>query len=424
MLEFLFFGRLDREKWRDAIIAMLQHFSIVTSNPQSGVRNIGDTKMPNNSYTSSHSVPWSDGELPFVLHIFGKGSYEKKILQLAEKYPQHIIYYWFETLEFIKKIAQQCDYALMPSLFLETFGLSAVNALARWLPVIAYQQWGMAPFVLNTYNLWSDTGSPTVHLIAMMEKLLAQWSHNDSKKCREIAGKYSKKERIHKINKLIYPTWTATHAVLRGRLSSEISDSSQWQKKKFLLVTDFVTKIGGIETYVHDVAALLTEQWHTVEIIWSSWWKIKISRIFSMLLSICNMGFAGKLQKKIDIFAPDIIRCHSVLRHIGRLWLRVINTSKAHKWMMYHDLWYIAPFPHSIYSEKHIPVSLSWSDFSANIRNPMKKLLVFGKRCLIKLLWKQLKQFNTHLVPSDFMMDYIAKETDSSISRLPHFIQE
>jgi glycosyltransferase involved in cell wall biosynthesis len=66
-----------------------------------------------------------------VLHIFGKGAYEKKIIPLAEQYPQHIIYYGFQPLDSIKNIATQCDYCLMPSLFLETFGLSAVNALAQ-----------------------------------------------------------------------------------------------------------------------------------------------------------------------------------------------------------------------------------------------------------------------------------------------------
>lgn len=69
--------------------------------------------------------------LPFVLHIFGSGEYEQKVLELAEQFPEHIIYYGFQPLEHIKKIAEQCDYCLMPSLFLETFGLSAVNALSR-----------------------------------------------------------------------------------------------------------------------------------------------------------------------------------------------------------------------------------------------------------------------------------------------------
>jgi glycosyltransferase involved in cell wall biosynthesis len=415
MLQFLFFGRLDKEKWRDAIIAMIEHFAIVSSNPQISMRSLKDRKSSNNSYASAYSVPESDGQFPFVFHIFGKGRHEQDILNLAKRYPVHIIYYGFQPLETIKNTAKKCDYCLMPSHFLETFWLSAINALSRWLPVIGYQQWGMTPFVLDAYNLWSNTGSPAVHLIAMMEKLLLQWPHNDSEICKKIAEKYGKKEWIQKINKLMYPTWIT---------SSSLRHSSQWHNQKILLVTDFLDKMGGIETYVHDVAMLLTEQWHTVEIVWSSWWKTKISRIFSMLLSTCNVFFAWKLQKKINTFQPDIIRCHSVLRYIGWLWLHMINRSRAQKWIMYHDLWYISAFPHTISNEKDIPATLSWNDFSSAIDKSIQKLFVFGKRYLLKLIWKQLKKFDTQLVPSNFMTNYIAKESNSSIIILPHFIQE
>jgi len=108
MIQLLYFGRLDQEKWRDAIIAMIEHFSSVTSRSDT-TRSIGDI-LPHNSYTSPPSSRRSDNKLPFVLHIFGKWSYEKKILQLAEQYPQHIIYYGFQPLSSVKKIAQQCDW--------------------------------------------------------------------------------------------------------------------------------------------------------------------------------------------------------------------------------------------------------------------------------------------------------------------------
>ncbi len=372
-IQLLFFWRLDQEKWREAIIAMIKYF--------------GDIQITS---------------LPFVFHIFGKWSYEKKILQLAEQYPQHIIYYGFQPIDTVKKTAAQCDYCLMPSLFLETFGLSAVNALARWLPVIWYQQWGMQPFVLDTYNLWSNPGSPDVQLIAMVERLLAKWNHNDSKKCRDIAKKYSKKERIHNFNTLAQSAW-----------------------KKILLVTDFVSKIGGIETYIHDVAALLTEQWYTVHILGSSWGKTKSSRIFSMLLSTCNVFFAWKLRKKIQDFQPDIIWCHSVLRHIGWLGLSAINKSSAHKRIMYHDLWYFHPFPHTVTHPSQMPASLKWHDFSASIKNPIMKFFVWGKWLLLKKIQKQLTQFDHHLVPSQFMKKYIEYNyAKNDVTILSHFIQK
>ena len=36
-----------------------------------------------------------------------------------------------------------------------------------------------------------------------------------------------------------------------------------------------------------------------------------------MALSVYNIFFAYKLRKKIQQFQPDIVWCHSVLRHIG-----------------------------------------------------------------------------------------------------------
>jgi len=383
MIQFVFFGRLDKEKWRDAIIAMLKHFA--------------DTETKT---------------LPFVFHVFGKWSYENQLIKLAQRYPKHIIYYGFQPLDIIKKTAEQCDYCLMPSVFLETFGLSAVNALARWLPVIGYQKGGMTPFVLDEYNLLSDTGSLDVHLVTMIEKLIKKWSHNDRKRCEDIAKKYSKKQRIQNFTTILDPSLRLP----AGR------QGSGWQK--ILLVTDFTNKLGGIETYVHDVAALLTEQWHTVEIIGSSWRKNTGGIIISMALSVYNIFFAYKLRKKIQQFQPDIVWCHSVLRHIGWAWLRVINKSKATKWMMYHDLWYFAPFPHAINDITQIPQSIDRKDFSQDINNPFIKVLVFGKWLLLKLLQKELKKFDMHLVPSVFMEDVVAINYSEKVTVLPHFIQE
>lgn len=401
MIQFIYFWRLDKEKWRDAIIGMMEDFL----------------------------EQW---KLPFVLHIFGKGSYEAKIIEVAKQAPEHIIYYGFQSLETIKKTAEQCDYCLMPSLFLETFGLSAVNALSRWLPVIGYQQWGMTPFVLDAYNLWSVPGSPRVQLIAMMEKLITQWAHGEYKTCQKIATNYSKKQWIERFDTLSVTSrnewqWMTRSIEDNKQANSYTSpySSSKWQKsKKILLVTDFITKLGGIETYVHDVAQLLRQQWYTVDIIGSSWWKTKIGRLLSMVASSCNVLFAYRLHRKIQQFSPDVIRCHSVLRYVGWLPLHVINNTPAAKRMMYHDLWYFHPFPHKVTNEIQIPASLDWKDFSSSINNFVMKFFVRWKRILLKAICKQLKKFDQHLVPSEFMTRAVVKNYNNNLIVLPHFIQE
>lgn len=73
--------------------------------------------------------------LPFVLTVFGSGKYEKEIKKLDHR-DKNIHYYGFQSLDVIKQHAKHSQYILMPSLFLETFGLSALNALSRGIPVI------------------------------------------------------------------------------------------------------------------------------------------------------------------------------------------------------------------------------------------------------------------------------------------------
>lgn len=143
-----------------------------------------------------------------------------------------------------------------------------------------------------------------------------------------------------------------------------------------------------------------------------------------MLFSACNIFFALKLRKKLQDFQPDIIWCHSVLRHIGRLGLSAINTSSAQKRMMYHDLGYFHPFPHAVTQENQIPASLGWKDFSTSINNPVTKFFVRGKWMLLQKIQKQLKKFDQHLVPSEFMEDFVHKNYGEKVTVLPHFIQE
>lgn len=78
-------------------------------------------------------------KLPFVITIFGAGKYEQAIKKLSYK-DKNIHYFGFQSLDIIKQHAKQSDYILMPSLFLETFGLSALNALSRGMPVIGYKK--------------------------------------------------------------------------------------------------------------------------------------------------------------------------------------------------------------------------------------------------------------------------------------------
>ncbi|MDR0607141.1 MAG: glycosyltransferase [Candidatus Peribacteria bacterium] len=49
-------------------------------------------------------------------------------------------YFGRQPLEKIQSYLQNIDYCLMPSECLESFGLSALNALSRGIPVIGYKK--------------------------------------------------------------------------------------------------------------------------------------------------------------------------------------------------------------------------------------------------------------------------------------------
>ncbi len=50
------------------------------------------------------------------------------------------------------------DFVMMPSKFLETFGLSALDFAQFGIPTIGYKKGGVAPFVLDDLNISAYAG--------------------------------------------------------------------------------------------------------------------------------------------------------------------------------------------------------------------------------------------------------------------------
>jgi hypothetical protein len=89
--------------------------------------------------------------------------------------------------------------------------------------------------------------------------------HDERKHCQKIAADYSKKQWVERFRKLCFgdtkiATSSGNSARLLAKKMSNVVGMPEKNPKKILLVTDFITKLGGIETYVHDVAQLLTQQ--------------------------------------------------------------------------------------------------------------------------------------------------------------------
>lgn len=379
MLGLLYFGRLEKEKWFDAIIDMILKFE----------------------------ENWQ--ALPFELFIFGAGSGEAKIQELASKHKQ-IHFFWRKDLATIKRYVENCNYCLMPSECLESFWLSALNAMKRWLPVIWYARWGLKDFISNELDLTHQTGHTTGEkLYNLIEKLI------------------NKKDSIIINSQLSIINYESNARIVHFHALA-------WKSvKKIIIVSDFINKIGGIETYINDVKTLLEQHGYEVELCG---WKLpsgilgKIAKYLWIITGLGNFREAIKLQLKIKKMKPDLIRYNSVMRYLGRAPIEISKNTSAKKWMMFHDLGYFYPFPSQLTHEHQIKTPLTLKHFLASYltSNPLKKLAIIGKYISLLFIKKQLeKRMDTFLVPSDFMKDIVHKSyhiSNDKIVTFPHFIQE
>jgi glycosyltransferase involved in cell wall biosynthesis len=63
------------------------------------------------------------------LDIFGRGSLLQAVQEFADRY-SNITYHGFQNKSIVFETWKESDYCLMPSRFLETFGLSALDSLS------------------------------------------------------------------------------------------------------------------------------------------------------------------------------------------------------------------------------------------------------------------------------------------------------
>ena len=374
MVWLLYFGRLEKEKWIDGIIDMIEMFE---KNKQ---------------------------ELPFELFIFGSGSREKRIQELASKHT-NIYFFGRQSLETIKRYVENCNYCLIPSECLETFGLSALTAIKLWLPPIGYAKWGLKEFISQELDLTHQHGQTT-------------W------------------EKLHNLIVNLQPsTWNLKPVTSYWKDSRVVRFHALAGKnvKKILIVSDFINRIWWIETYINDVKELLEHHGYEVELCgWTvpSWLLGKCMKYLGIITGVGNFWEAIKLQRKIKKYKPDLIRYHSVMRYLGRAPVRASKNSSVKKWMMFHDLWYFYPFPSQLNHEHQIKKPFTLNNFLSSYvtKNPLKKLAIIGKYISLQLIKKQLeKRMDTFLVPSDFMKDIVHKSytlDNEKIKVFPHFIQE
>ena len=391
MLWLLFYWRLEKEKWFDQLVLAIEELN--------------------------------KKKVDFEIFIFWKWSLESELLKVHDK---NIHFFWWKPLDEIKKYLPNIDYCLMPSVFLETFWLSALNALSRWVPVIWYKKWWLEPFIFQECNLFLAKWNTTSERIVSIVEKLAQKTNPERIKDKETLE--------WKIKKLL-PEYTEDAWHKRFLQLASIKDED---KKKILIVSDFINKAWWIETYIHDVKDLLESHWHEVILRWStlpSWSKWKRKKRLWLLLFPFNFWSSCNLKNILEEEKPDIIRFNSLLRW---LWPNVVKTawrwrkkekSGCRLWMMYHDFWYFYPYPSQLYHIEDCKTPLTRKNFLSAYKwkNPIKKCAVWVKYFRLQILKKVLKkEIDLHLSPSDCVTNIVSdsyKIWEKKCKSFPHFIQ-
>ena len=336
----------------------------------------------------------------------------------------------------------------MPSEFLETFGLSALNALSRWVPVIWYKKWWLEPFIFQECNLflakWNTTAERIVSIVEKLAKKTNLERIKDKEelewKIRKLLPEYTEDARYERFLNLM-SFWMEWNGMKNLRWNTKDSLlRSEWQtKEKVLIISDFINKAWWIETYIHDVKNLLESKWHEVILRWSTlpfWSKWQRKKRFWLLLSPFNFWSSSDLKEVLEKEKPDVVRFNSLLRWLGpnvvkTAWKwRKNKKSDCKFWMMYHDFGYFYPFPSQLYHIEDCKTPLTKKNFTSAYKwnNQITKLAVLCKYYRLQPLKKVLKkEIDLHLTPSNCITN-IARDSykisEKKCKSFPHFIQK
>ncbi len=342
-----------------------------------------------------------------IIHIYGQGQYTSTIISLATQYPKNILYHGWQKKNTILTKRKRMDYFIMPSQFLETFGLTACESLLCWVPVIGNKKGGLVPFIDDILNIQEYT-----------------WHHDWEKIYNLITYLIDNNIKKSQFSKIIEKTTLSYNKENRYHQSSQFLPHG----KTTLFISDYINyNGGGIETHIHDSITILQEHHNKTQLYGHQAPVGKfalIKKLQMMARSSFNIIDSIKIQRKIKKNGIWLIRRHSISRVIGRLPLAY--TSTDNHIISHHELGLFHPYPSKTYNIRQIPHS--WSLFSfikaGNTKNPIKIIAISGKYCLIRLIHKQLKKkVKTHIVPSERMIDIVkARHPQKQVICIPHFV--
>lgn len=351
MIRILYASRLVPEKWVDILINLIEY-----------------------AEQKSYDIQWE---------ICSDGQEANKIIELSKKY-KNVQYHGKISRTELDTLYANVDTLLMPSRFLEMFGLTALEAIKQWTPVIGPRKWWLKDFIWREYEL--DEENP----IQSFEKIIKLWE-----KWWKII--------LPDISAFEYSTW------------KENLERITENYKKILLVHDYSEKIWWAEYYLEFLEKNLQTLDKEVNTFTYTWRTSPWKRRLMFIVSWFTFWRGINLYKTLLATNPDLIWMHSILRYIWPWWIIAIRLYiQRHKdtkmILCHHDLWLLAAFPQDITKESDIPNSIYLKDFIPKNTYTLKKIISIWKWCYVRiiffLIWKKI----THMVFSSFLAPSIEKQ--------------
>ena len=184
-INFVFFGRLDTEKWFGQIIYFLSYLQDLKFTDRELYKKImknirififwdGEKRQSLLDTFQWEDITWKD------IWIINDYSKEKDLLWLIDQNNKNIYYFWKRNFDEIKYFLSFSHYNLVPSLFLETFWLSAVEWAINWLVNIGYDKQNITNFILKDFKI--NTERPTKYFIDKLIEIINNYNIEERKK--------------------------------------------------------------------------------------------------------------------------------------------------------------------------------------------------------------------------------------------------
>ena len=374
-VNLIFAARLTQEKWFDLVIDFC------------------------------HAIKWTPWEENVMIHVFGDGI----LKSMLPSYPW-VKYYGQQPKEVLMKVRKECDYSLMPSRFLETFGLSALDSLTVWVPVIGFVRWWLKQF--SKWMIAIEKESEFISwVLTALENINTAGYDLLSKNCVDIASQFTREQRKTSFEALI---------------GIHIKDSS------YLMISDYDGKIWWIESYIYQVMEKLKDRNASSTRFISAGSGTSILNKIFLFVNVFNKRFVSHtIDNAIKKDQPEVIWRHSIQRALGSI---PFQKNSQYSWtkqiLMIHDFGLIFPFPSQLHSEEQLLDSLEFSSrrkaaFETFWGSIVKKILRFIPlfikfRSSKKLLSTIQESIDIVLVPSEYMKKYFEQYFPWKVEVLAH----